>query len=215
MKVAVFGAGKVGVAMSLEMPGVQLVSRGDDVACDYACICWPAHALRDFAATHPRAARAYKIAFCNGVWARQDGADEQGCCYVRLRNKGDRAAPGGKGWRVRNPNAAHALNGKGLDVVCSRQDHPAHVWGKALYILPLAIACSELDVGAKEAEESELWAEWFNTIRTLAVAQVGEEAMKTKVARVRYLLERSPRYWRPSSSPEEIAYFKERLCAAS
>src|SRR5262245_157309 len=100
IEVAIFGGGRVGTAMAAEMPGVPVVRRDQDCECDVACICWPAHTLCKFAETHPLGVCGIKVAFCNGVWAVEDGADDAGICYVRASVLGDRAATGRKAWRV-------------------------------------------------------------------------------------------------------------------
>lgn len=213
-KLAIFGAGRVGTAMSLEMPGVPLVRRGEDVECELALICWPAQAVASFDEAHPSASNAHKVAFCNGVWACDDGADEQGCCYVRAVNVGDHAAPGYKGWRVSEAATAAALREAGLSVIRSVKDHNTFLWGKAIYIIPLALACDELDVSAREASNTELWVEWFNAVLSLAIDEVGCELIGPQIKRAQYLVDRAPKGWRPSSSKEEIAYFRGKLSCA-
>lgn len=214
VRVAIFGGGRVGTAMAAEMPGVPVVRRGEDLECDVACVCWPAHALAEWRAAHPRAAAsgAVVVAFCNGAWAEEEGM-HAGVCYVRAVNLGDRAAPGRKGWRVGRPDVADALRGAGLGVTCSRGDHRAHVWGKALYIVPLAVAYAETGLDAKEAGGTPEWSEWFDFVCEEAEAEIGAAATESQAARARWLVDRSPRGWRPSSSPEEVAYFRSKLCA--
>lgn len=214
-RVAIFGGGRVGTAMSLEMPGVPVVGRGYDCRCDVACLCWPAQAVREFASSCPLAAStAHVVAFCNGAWAVEDGADEHGCCYVRAVNRGDRAAPGRKGWRVGSHYAALVLAEAGLLVTRSRSpdDHSAQVWSKCLYIVPLALASADTGEVAKVAARTSEYSEWYDVVRAAAVAAVGEEEVARHEPRVRFLVERSPKEWRPSSSPEELAYLRERLC---
>jgi hypothetical protein len=211
VKIAIFGGGRVGTAMSLEMPGVPIVHTTQvGFACDLACVCWPAHAMKDFKTKFDA---KHIVSFCNGVWAREDGADEHGCCYVRAVKRGDRSPPGRKGWRVGSPRTADLLRSAGLGVVLSRSpiDHEAYVWGKSLYILPLAFACSELDVPAKQACHTEVWKHWFAFFRNLVIKNIGEEAATTQSRRASWLAERSPKGWRPSSSPEELKYFRCRL----
>ncbi len=211
-RVAIFGGGRVGTAMSLEMPGVPIIRRGQDCACDIAVICWPAQAIKDFAVVCPQAAAGYTVAFCNGVWAEEDGVNEQGCCYVRATNIGDRAAPGRKGWRVSSQRAAGPLRTAGLNIVISQKDHRAQLWGKALYIIPLAVTCQELNVPAREALDSILWQEWFDFVQDEAEEELGEEVMAAPRKRALWLCERLPKGWRPSSSVEEIDYFKGKIC---
>lgn len=199
--------------MAAEMPGVPVVRRGGDMACDIACICWPAHAIGGFAAMHPMAAGAIKVSFCNGVWAVADGADHAGICYVRACNKGDHAKPGYKGWRVGRADVAAVLRSKGLGVVLSRGGHGGFLWGKALYLLPLALACTDRGTDAKMVVNTVEYAEWYDVVRRAAVTAVGETVVTQHEPRVRYLCERTPRGWHPSPTAEELAYFRGRLCA--
>lgn len=213
-RIAIFGGGRVGTAMSLEMPSVPIVRRGYDCRCDIACVCWPAQAMKDFSATHPQGSNGTVIAFCNGAWAKEDGAQHAGICYVRAANRGDRAPAGRKAWRVGCPACAAELRASGLGVVLSRRDHEGYVWEKALYILPLALACEDTaGMTAREVVHTLTYMEWYNVIRNVAVKDIGEEIVERHEARVKFLTMRSPAKWRPSSSPEELAYFRERLCA--
>lgn len=216
-KLAIFGGGRVGTAMSLEMPGVPVVRRGEDCECEVAVICWPAHAVGGFSAAHPAAAGSHKVAFSNGVWAVGDGADEQGCCYVRAIHLGDRAKPGRNGWRVGVKSTASALRGAGLGVTLSRgNEHRRFVWEKCLYLVPLALAVRDTPDYAgvgRLVTESSLYAEWYDAVRSVAVADIGEAAVSRCEPRVRFLLSRTPHGWTPSPSPEELAYFEDRLCA--
>lgn len=209
-RVAIFGGGRVGTAMSLEMPEVPVVRRGQDLECDVALICWPAQGIADFAKTHPLASRARKVALCNGCWAVEDGADEHGCCYVRAVNVGDRSQEGRNGWRVESPWIARILRELGLGVICSRRDHSQHLWGKALYILPLALACSELHVTAKEAIKTKSWQEWFDVVLECGRTATNSD-LDAQIARARFLCLRSLVGWTPSPSREEIAYFLDHL----
>lgn len=211
-KVVIFGGGRVGTAMAAEMPGVPVVRRGQDRACDVAAICWPAQAVRDFAAVHPLGAEGTTVAFCNGVWAEEDGAVHAGICYVRAVHLGDAAKPGRKGWRVGHGPTADALRAAGLAVVCSRGDHTAELWGKALYLLPLALACADLGgLTGRAVTDKEEYAEWYEVVRDRAVEAIGEAAVARREERVRFLISRTPRGWSPSPSDEELAYFRERL----
>ncbi len=213
VSVAIFGGGRVGTAMSLEMPGVPVVRRGEDLACEVACICWPAHAIWHFAATHPLAARsATKVAFCNGAWATEAGADDAGICYVRATGSREvGAGPDRKSWRTGSRYAAVRLQEAGLGVVCSREDHLAHVWCKCLFLLPLALACADTGQPARVAARTEWYAEWYAIVRATAVAAIGEERVARKEPRAKFLVDRCPKGWRPSPSPEELEYFRERL----
>lgn len=221
-RVAIFGGGRVGCAMAAEMPDAPVVHRGEDAACDVACICWPAHAIRGFAAAHPRGAAAnVTVAFCNGCWAREDGADHAGICYVRAVHRGDRARLGQKGWRVGHAGAATILRSEGLGVTLSSGAHEAFLWEKALYLLPLALTVDdlsrdgELTGGARMVVDTDTYAEWYDMVRRAAVRAIGEIATAAREARVHHLVSRTPRGWLPSPSPEELAYFRERLsCAA-
>ena len=218
-RIAIFGAGKVGTAMSLEMPTVPLVRRGEDCFCDIACICWPAHALRDFAASHPLActAETTRVAFSNGAWAREDTndlMDHQGICYVRVNEVGEGAREGYRGWRVGIARVSKELHQAGLGVVCSRSDHNAHLWGKCLYILPLAMACDATGLDAKRAGNTPEWSEWYDVVKQKAIKAIGEKATITQEKRALYLITRSPKGWKPSPSAEELEYFKEKLCAS-
>lgn len=214
VRVAIFGGGRVGTAMAAEMPSVPVVGRGGDAACDYACVCWPAHALAGFAAAHPRAASARRVAWCNGAWARDEGADDAGICYVRALRRGDRAAPGRKGWRVGSAATAAALRRAGLGVVLTRGGHEAQVWGKTLYLLPLAFACEARGEAARCVIDKEDYAVWYDVVRTAAVEAIGEAAVAAQEPRVRHLCLRTPRGWYPSPSAEELAYFRRRLGCA-
>lgn len=199
--------------MAAEMPGVPVVRRGEDADCDLALVCWPAQAIRSFPCTHPRGARARRVAFCNGAWARAEGADEHGCCYVRAVAVGDRAVPGYRGWRVADAATAGALRAAGLGVVRSTKHHEAHLWGKALYVLPLALACADTDLDGRAVQGTAEWAEWMDAVRGAAEGAVGAGVLVPQLRRVAHLLGRTPRGWRPSSSPEELAYFRGCLCA--
>lgn len=209
-RVAIFGGGRVGTAMSLEMPGTPVVRRGADVECDVACVCWPAHVVKDFSGVHPLAAASTKVAFCNGVWAVEDGADQHGCCYVRAEKLGDRAKADSKSWRVGDAAVAEILRSTGLGVVSSR-DHRPHLWGKALYLLPLALACRELMRPAKDVLSNRVWRDWYNIVLGDAQREVGALAMDAQVHRVGYLLGRLPKDWTPSPSAAELDYFEGRL----
>jgi hypothetical protein len=216
-RVAIFGGGRVGVAMQLEMTEVvPVIGRESDCACDVACICWPAHAIRGFAATHPLGAQGVKVAFCNGAWAVEDGADHAGICYVRATVRGEWNSNDRKAWRVGRSDVADALSGAGLGVICTsgRGDHQHYVWSKCLYILPLALACEDVRCDARDVVVTDAYAEWYDIVRWAAVKAIGEEAVAGQEARVRFLTERSPRGWLPSPSHEELDYFKERLCVA-
>lgn len=218
-RVVIFGGGRVGQAMAAEMPRALLIRRGQDAECDVACVCWPAQAIRDFAAAHPRGAAArHVVAFCNGAWAVADGAGHAGICYVRASHAGDRAAPGRKAWTVGEPAVAAALRAAGLGVTCSysKVGHEAKVWGKALYLLPLCLACADLEgTGVRLVTASPVYAEWYDVVRCAAVDAIGEQLVAGQEARVRYLVERTPRGWFPSPSREEIEYFRRRLGCAS
>lgn len=213
-RIAIFGSGRVGTAMSLEMPGVPVIRRGEDCSCDIACVCWPAQAVKDFTTTHPVGANSIKVTFCNGVWAERDGANHAGICYVRAVNVGDRAPMKGKRWRVGHKDVASALSTAGLGVICSRLNHRNYLWGKALYILPLAFACMGSSITAKEAINTEEYALWYSTIRDAALAVIGEASILTQEPHVRFLIDRLPRWWRPSSSEDELNYFMRKLCVA-
>lgn len=217
-RVAIFGGGRVGTAMALEMPGVPVVRRGQDAGLgpgDVACVCWPAQAVAGFAASHPRAATARRVAFCNGVWAVGDGMDEHGCCYVRAVHLGDRAKPGRNGWRVASAGVAAVLRGAGLGVThSSRSDHAGHLWGKALYLLPVALACADLGgLTGRAVTDKVEYAEWYDAVRSAAVVAIGEAAVVRQEPHVRHLVGRTPRGWAPSPLPEELAYFRARLQA--
>ena len=200
--------------MAAEMPGVPVVRRGQDCVCDVAAVCWPAQAIRDFAAAHPLGARGTKVAFCNGVWAAEEGADHVGICYVRAVHLGDMATPGRKGWRVGSGPVADVLRAAGLGVVCSRGDHLGELWGKALYLLPLALACAERGgLTGRTVTDTEEYAEWYGVVRCRAVVAIGEEAVARREDRVKFLIGRTPRGWSPSPSEEELAYFRGKLCA--
>ncbi len=209
-RVAIFGGGRVGTAMAAEMPNSPVIHRGQDIACEIACICWPAHALKDFCATHPIGARSMKVAFCNGAWAVSEGADHAGICYVRATSIGDKSTRP-KSWRVGRKDIADALSAAGLSVVCSHDNHDAHLWGKCLYLLPLALACNTIT--ARAALKTPEYYEWYNLVRDASVAKIGESATARQEPRVKYLLDRLPRDWRPSPSPQEVDYFREKLCA--
>ena len=155
---------------------------------------------------------AHKVAFCNGVWAEYEGMDEHGCCYVRVAVRGDRAPSNYKGWRVSRGETAEVLRAAGLGVVCSRDDHIKYLWGKALYILPLAIVCNDLDLSAREAVRRPEWAEWFTAVLERGRAAIGSD-IDSQIGRAHFLCDRLPVGWRPSSSVEEVEYFRRRLCA--
>ena len=215
-RIAIFGSGRVGTAMAAEMPGVPVIRRGEDYACDIACVCWPAQAIQDFVRVHPIAVLATKVTFCNGVWATEEGADHAGICYVRAVHRGDVSDPRRKAWRVGDGPVAAALKASGLGVVCSRVDHLGELWGKALYLLPLALACADLGgLTGRAVTDKEEYAEWYDVVRCRAVEAIGEAAVARREPRVRYLLERTPRGWSPSPSAEELAYFRKKLCAGS
>lgn len=216
MKVAVFGGGRVGTAMAAEMPGVPVVRRGQDLACEVACICWPAQAVVNFAAEHPLGAKAIKVSFCNGVWATRDGADHQGICYVRAVHLGDVAKLGRKAWRVKRTDVADALVKAGLRVTKSKTDHDGHLWSKALYLLPMALACADVDEykgSGRLVTTTQVYAEWYDVVRQAAVKAIGEAAISHHEPRVKHLVSRTPRGWVPSPSPEELQYFRDKLCA--
>lgn len=216
-RIAIFGGGKVGTAMSLEMGhNVPVIHRGEDCLCDIACICWPAHAIKDFTVAHPLAAQGYKVAFCNGAWAEEDSADHAGICYVRASNLGDRAESGRKTWAVGFEELATILTSHGLGVVHSRSRHIEKVWGKALYLIPLALTIADLEregttLSTKEVVETEQYVEWYCIVREEAEEVVGEEGIASQEARVRFLIEHTPRNWRPLLSVEELAYFRAKL----
>lgn len=213
-RVAIFGGGRVGTAMAAEMPGAPVLRGGQDCECDVACICWPAQAILSFNMLHPKASGATKVAFCNGVWAEEDGADHAGICYVRAVHLGDLAKPGRKGWRVGSGPVANALRAAGLGVVCSRGDHLAELWGKALYLLPLALACAEHGgLTGRTVTDKEEYAEWYDVVRRRAVAAIGEDLVASREPRVKFLISRTPRGWCPSPSSEELEYFRAKLCA--
>ena len=215
--VAIFGAGRVGHALSLEMPGVPIIRRGDDprIIVDLALIAWPAQAIREFAMHHPVAAkRARKVAFSNGAWACEDGADEVGICTARLLSIGDQAPTNRKCWRVGDPRTARTLSFLGLNVACSRADHLGYVWEKTLYIVPLALACEVADCDARRAPSTTEYAIYYHEVRKQAVGVIGEDAVKHRERRVSFLIERSPRGWRPSSSRDELDYFRRKLGCA-
>lgn len=201
--------------MSVEMPGVPIVGRGDDCACDVACVCWPAQEIRGFKVAHPLASSGHVIAFCNGVWACEDGASEHGCCYIRAVHKGDHAAPGCKAWRVASKKTTEVLRSVGLGVACSSTilGHRRQLWGKCLYLLPLALAVADCGglTGRTVTNRIE-YAEWYGIVRHAAVATCGESEVSRMEPRVKFLISRTPRGWIPSPSPEELQYFRERLC---
>lgn len=195
--------------MSMEMPGVPLMKRGQDCECDVALICWPAHAIMSFEAAHPLAASAIKVAFCNGAWAIEDGADRAGICYVRVSVLGERSPPGRKSWRVGDKEVWERLRDAGLGVILSRNDHREHVWAKALYVLPLALSCSDLRVPAREVLRTSTYKKWYEIVYRAAERDAG--GIHTHVARVQYLCQRLPAQWYPSPSAEELEYFRDKL----
>jgi len=220
-RIAIFGGGRVGTAMSLEVPGVPLVRRGEDCECDVACVCWPAHAIRDFAATHPLAAATAfaRVSFCAGVWAVADGASEHGCCYVRAVHRGDRAGLGKRCWRVGNRRIADILRVAGLGVVCGGvAAQRRYLWEKCMYHVPLALAVRDapdyVGVG-RLVTKGMVYAEWYDVFRDAAVADIGSTAVSGFEPRILDLLSRTPRGWEPAPSPEELRYIEERICADS
>lgn len=212
--IAIFGSGREGTAMSLEMPTVPVIKRGEDFACDVALICWPAHAIKEFDRTHPLAAKATKISFCNGPWGERDGADHAGICYVHAVDLGTKTKPSKKSWRVGRKDLAAVLTQAGLGVVCSNADHYKHIWGKSLFLIPIVLACADTGLSTKQAIGSVEHAEWYDVVRQAAVADIGEKSVASSEPRVKFLLERSPARQLLSWLPDEISYFRKCLTEA-
>lgn len=211
VRVAIFGAGRVGTAMSAEMPGVPVVRRGGDMACDVACVAWPAHAVAGFREACPLAAAGRVVAFCNGAWAVADGADHAGICYVHAVELGDKATRD-KSWRVGNEHIARSLTAAGLGVTCSREGHERFIWGKCLYLIPLVLACADTGMGTREAIQTAEHMEWYDVVRCAAVEAIGEREVQRTEARVKFLWKRSPARALLAWLPEEVEYFRRRLC---
>lgn len=208
VRVAIFGAGRVGTAMSLEMPGVPVVKRGEDLECDVACICWPAQAVAEFADSCPLAAKAHKVAFCNGVWGVEDGADSSGICYVHALELGDRAKPDKKSWRVEIDPIATVLTACGLGVT-KTNNFDRELWTKNLFLIPLAVAALEMGLPTKKAAETVEHKKWYDVVKSLAVQALGEEEAAKCEPRVKFLLSRVPS--RQLIRTEEAIYFRACL----
>lgn len=214
-KLAIFGTGRVATAMVLEMQRAghnpRVVKRGEDCDCDLAIICWPAQEIKNFWAECPRGTEATKVSFCNGVWSRDDGADQRGICYVRAAKLGDVARPGDKCWRVGGKDVARVLSEHGLGVIHSKMDHESMLWQKALYLLPLALACADEGKTAKEVVDTESYRDWYQMVRGAAILDIGRVRIEKEVPRVKYLVERTPKDWTPSPSEAELEYFRQKI----
>lgn len=209
---AIFGGGRVGTAMSAEMPSIPVIRRGQDCECDIACICWPAQAIKDFTGAHPLGGKAIKVAFCNGAWAVEEGADYAGICYVHAVEVGDRGGVGKESWRVGNKSIATILQAYGLGVLCARGIEKL-IWAKLLFLLPVAIATLETGLPTREAAKTVEQAAWYSIVRDASVAAIGEEDTVSSESRVKFLLGRVPS--RQLIRDDETRYFMEKLTCSS
>lgn len=202
-RVAVYGKGELGTLLA-EVLGIPCYSRGDKErqTPSLALICWPAHAMVELISTFPELKKTRTVSFCNGVWGGEV-ADEEGIAYVRAG-----AGRGQGSWRVEEKSTAGVLKSLGLNVACSR-DHRPYVWGKALYLIPLAFACHKYNLSARDAVETSEWRKWLRRIHDLGIKEVGKEAMKPQFNRATWLVKRSPKGWKPSSSKEELDFFSD------
>ncbi len=197
--------------MSMEMGDqVPVVRRGQDVECEVACICWPAHAISGFSAAHPLASKATKVAFCNGVWGVQDGADCAGVCYVHAVERGMRSLDGVRSWEVGKKDVAEKLIKAGLGVLCNPASFKAHVWTKSLFLLPVVIACAYTGQQTREVIGSAEHRKWYDIVRHLAASDIGDEAVSKLEPRVKFLLGRAPAR-ALLHSREEVIYFRDKL----
>lgn len=187
------------------------------MACDVAIIAWPAHAIRDFDAYHPIAAEGIKLAFCNGPWAVHEGADVQGICYARLRKIGDRVLKHRRFWRVprKHPNdridVPTLLIRAGLGVVVSNFNHVEYIWERALYTIPLSLACYDENLPPREAAQREIYGYYYSAMRDAMVVALGEPATVAREAHVAELVGKTPNNWRPISNEHELIYFRDML----
>jgi hypothetical protein len=170
----------------------------------FALVCWPAHAAEQFPAE--LAAGAEVTTFCNGAWV-PEAVGVQGCAYVRAKPGGEH---GPAQWRVSSPELGAAMRSLGARVIVSPAPR-AYAWGKALYLLPLALACDDAAVSAREVYGTVGFEDYFSLVFAAAREELGWIAAGRLVSRARFLAQRSPRGWRPSPSAEELAYFRRRL----
>lgn len=211
----IIGRGAVGRALLAECGGCpQLVGRGMhiDQPVDHAIVTWPAQECEDrviLEKYYPELKGIPVTTLCNGVWVPPSfGA--QGIAYVRAGGGGYRKPAS---WRVACPALAARLRACGADVTATKPGgHRAYLWGKALYLIPLALACSEPPVRtAREVGGTPRWKKYYDRVLEMAAAELGMSMMGAQVKRVAYLIERSPVGWDPSPSPEERDYFRRCL----
>lgn len=171
----------------------------------FALVCWPAQAAEEFP---PELAGGAEVTtFCNGAWVPA-AVGAQGCAYVRAKPGGEH---GPATWRVSDPELGAAMRDLGASVIVSHTDPRAHAWGKALYILPLALACEDAGEPAREVYGTAAFENYFGLVFAAAREELGWIAAGRLVPRARYLAQRSPRGWFPSPSADELAYFRRRL----
>jgi hypothetical protein len=210
--IAIFGNGAVGRALQDSfVPHVKIVSRGEYAGgVAHALVCWPAHALTiktKLLSLHPELADAETVTtFCNGVWVPLAIAS-QGIAYVRA----NRHTHGPAKWRVPNKEVGRIMRDLGAAVTVSRPaNHIDYLWGKALFLLPLALACEDKKITAKQAYGRPEWQTYFDAVQA-AARNAGCKIPQPQVERALWLCERSPKNWVPSPSEDEIRFFRKRL----
>ncbi len=211
-RVAIFGAGAIGQALHNELgKTVPLVRRGQSVPAGVNCalICWPAHALSGFDSAF--SVRGLRVTFCNGVWVPPGFV--QGIAYLRARLLDGALVTNAPKWRVPCKSLAKWLRQRGAFVTASKNalTHKCALWGKALYLLPLAHACQLSGRPARESVGNADWTECYELLLKLAVRDVGEAGMGPQLDRVRYLNARLPSEWVPSPSADELDLFRGKI----
>lgn len=202
-RIVVYGRGAVGLALGRILGGIPVLSRTKRLSADYSLVCWPANAID----TDGVEFNDTKVTtFCNGTWVPKN-IGSMGCAYIRATTSGYTGSPK---WRVEDQELAAVMRSLGAQVTATKGDHREYVWGKAMYLLPLALACQDTKNTAKEVAESVEWCEYYDIVKEAARKEVGL-AVNSQEKRVMWLLSRLPRRWSPSPSKDELAYFRNKL----